>query len=75
MNDHAGGQRADCSILRLAGGVRQAAGAGTYDNTLRDFGVRFIEGYNPPSGMDLVADAGLHRGYAEWAVNQKCTAR
>jgi hypothetical protein len=29
----------------------------TYDNTLRDFGVRFIEGYNPPSGVDLVANA------------------
>jgi hypothetical protein len=29
----------------------------TYDNSLREFGVRFIEGYNPPSGVDLIASA------------------
>jgi len=29
----------------------------TYDNFVRDFGERFIEGYHPPSSVEFVADA------------------
>jgi len=29
----------------------------TYDNTLRDFGLRFVEGYTAPSGPELIANA------------------
>jgi hypothetical protein len=29
----------------------------TYDNTLRDFGLRFVEGYKASSGPDLIANA------------------
>jgi len=29
----------------------------TYDNSLRDFGLRFIQGYKAPSGPDLIANA------------------
>jgi hypothetical protein len=31
--------------------------ATTIDNILRDFGIRYVEGFTPPNFADLVADA------------------
>jgi len=37
--------------------VTRAKPESTYDNSLKDFGLRFIEGYKAPSGPDLIANA------------------
>jgi len=37
--------------------VARAKPETTYDNSLKDFGLRFIEGYKAPSGPDLIANA------------------
>jgi hypothetical protein len=36
--------------------VRQKP-ATTFDNIVRDFGVRYVEGYTPPNFADVVANA------------------
>jgi hypothetical protein len=41
---------------RLCNVVRRKPAA-TIDNILRDFGVRYVEGFTPPNFADLVADA------------------